>query len=92
MEEDFTAHRADEDTLATWKVIQGQLEMYSPESQEEEERQLENDMDKIAEFLIEKETITGKEFMDIFHKVQGIGEEVNESDLETLPEAEFEEE
>lgn len=50
MEEDFTAHRADEDTLATWKVIQGQLEMYSPESQEEEERQLENDMDKIAEF------------------------------------------
>ena len=25
-------------------------------------------MDKIAEFLIEKETITGKEFMEIFHK------------------------
>lgn len=31
-------------------------------------------MDKIAEFLIEKETITGKEFMEIFHKVQGIEE------------------
>ena len=27
-------------------------------------------MDKIAEFLIEKETITGKEFMDIFHEVK----------------------
>ena len=28
-------------------------------------------MDKIAEFLIEKETITGKEFMEIFHRVTG---------------------
>ena len=28
-------------------------------------------MDKIAEYLIEKETITGKEFMDIFHQVRG---------------------
>ena len=28
-------------------------------------------LDKIADFLIEKETITGKEFMDIFHEVQG---------------------
>lgn len=27
-------------------------------------------LDKIADYLIEKETITGKEFMDIFHKVQ----------------------
>ena len=27
-------------------------------------------MDRIADFLIEKETITGKEFMDIFHEVQ----------------------
>ena len=26
-------------------------------------------MDEIAEFLIEKETITGKEFMEIFHQV-----------------------
>lgn len=29
-------------------------------------------LDKIADFLIEKETITGKEFMEIFHKVEGI--------------------
>ena len=27
-------------------------------------------LDKIAEFLIEKETITGKEFMEIFHRVK----------------------
>ncbi|MBQ1189136.1 MAG: ATP-dependent zinc metalloprotease FtsH [Lachnospiraceae bacterium] len=31
-------------------------------------------MDKLAEFLIEKETITGKEFMKIFRKEKGIPE------------------
>ena len=31
-------------------------------------------LDKIAAFLIEKETITGKEFMKIFHEVEGISE------------------
>ena len=49
-------------------------------------------LDKIADFLIEKETITGKEFMDIFHKVQGIEEEAAKGDLEALPEAVFAEE
>ncbi len=34
-----------------------------------------NSLDKIAEFLIEKETITGKEFMKIFHEVEGINPE-----------------
>lgn len=52
MDEDFTAHRADEDTLATWKVIQGQMEMYSPEKQCDPERQLENDMDMLASFCM----------------------------------------
>ena len=32
-------------------------------------------LDKIAAFLIEKETITGKEYMKIFHEVEGIAEE-----------------
>ena len=41
-------------------------------------------LDEIAAFLIEKETITGKEFMDIFHKVK--------DNFEALPEAEFDEE
>ncbi|MDO4323133.1 MAG: ATP-dependent zinc metalloprotease FtsH [Lachnospiraceae bacterium] len=31
-------------------------------------------LDKIAEFLIEKETITGKEFMQIFREVEGVQE------------------
>ena len=29
-------------------------------------------LDHIAGFLIERETITGKEFMEIFHEVEGI--------------------
>jgi len=49
-------------------------------------------LDKIADFLIEKETITGKEFMEIFHKVQGTWEDTNKGDLEALPEADFAEE
>ncbi len=35
-------------------------------------------LDKIAAFLIEKETITGKEFMEIFHKVTKVGEQSGE--------------
>ena len=30
-----------------------------------------NTLDKIADFLIERETITGKEFMEIFHQAEG---------------------
>lgn len=41
-------------------------------------------LDKIADFLIEKETITGKEFMEIFHKVQGIEEEKTEEVVEEV--------
>jgi cell division protease FtsH len=37
-------------------------------------------LDKIAEFLYEKETITGKEFMDIYNKVKS-DRENNESDI-----------
>ncbi len=47
------------------------------ESYEEAKRLLNENreaLDKIAEYLIEKETITGKEFMRIFHEVKGISE------------------
>lgn len=50
LEDDFQAHLADQDTMATWKVLQAELDMYAPEKQEEEDRKLENDMDVIAEF------------------------------------------
>lgn len=50
MEDDFQAHRADEDTEATYCVLMGELDKYSPEVQEEPDRQLPNDMDYLAEF------------------------------------------
>ncbi|MCI6838896.1 MAG: 3'-5' exonuclease [Prevotella sp.] len=50
MEDDFQAHRADEDTEATYRVLMGELDKYSPEVQEEPNRQLPNDMDYLAEF------------------------------------------
>jgi len=40
-------------------------------------------MDKLAEFLIEKETITGKEFMKIFRKAKGLPEPQEEENKET---------
>ena len=50
MEDDFQAHLADQDTAATWKVIQGQLDMYAPGKQEDPEKQLACDMDAINYF------------------------------------------
>lgn len=57
MEEDFTAHRADEDTEATYRVLMGELDMYAPGVQEEPERVLENDMDFLAEFSKQNENV-----------------------------------
>ena len=37
MEDDFRAHRADQDTEATYRVLQAQLDMYAPGKQEEPE-------------------------------------------------------
>ena len=37
-------------------------------------------LDKIAAYLIEKETITGKEFMKLFNEVKGISEDENQED------------
>ncbi len=54
------------------------------ESYEEAKRLLSQNrdcLDKIAEFLIEKETITGKEFMDIFRKVKDGEEEYRQEEL-----------
>lgn len=48
-------------------------------------------LDKIADFLIEKETITGKEFMQIFREVKGI-EEPEENKMQTEDKEETEQE
>ena len=46
-------------------------------------------MDKIAAFLIEKETITGKEFMKIFREVKGLPDpEEKKEDGEGIPDTE----
>ena len=46
-------------------------------------------MDQIADFLIEKETITGKEFMKIFRRVKGIPEPEEKPEEESvLPDTE----
>lgn len=50
MEEDFRAHRADQDTEATYRVLQGELDKYSEENAEDKEHVLPNDMDYLAEF------------------------------------------
>lgn len=50
MEEDFEAHRADQDTEATYRVLMGELDKYAPGVQEEPDRVLHNDMDELAKF------------------------------------------
>ena len=50
MEEDFEAHRADQDTEATYRVLMAELDHYAPGMQEEEDRVLHNDMAELAAF------------------------------------------
>ena len=57
MEDDFTAHRADEDTEATYRVLMGELDKYAPGVQEEPDRVLENDMDFLAEFSKQNDNV-----------------------------------
>jgi cell division protease FtsH len=45
-------------------------------------------LDKIADFLFEKETITGKEFMEIYNKVRGIEPEEEKSETNNFEIAE----
>ena len=57
MEEDFEAHRADQDTEATYRVLMGELDMYTTERQEDAERILPNDMDYLAEFSKQNDNV-----------------------------------
>ena len=55
MEDDFEAHRADQDTEATYRVLQGELEYYTEEHQrslgeDPTDRVLQNDMQFLADF------------------------------------------
>ena len=57
MEDDFEAHRADQDTEATYRVLMGELDMYAPGANEDAEKVLENDMDKLAEFSKQNDNV-----------------------------------
>ena len=55
MEDDFEAHRADQDTEATYRVLMGQLDYYTEEHQRKlgedpTDRVLQNDMQALADF------------------------------------------
>ena len=50
MEEDFEAHRADQDTEATYRVLMGELDKYAPGANEDPEKVLENDMQFLHDF------------------------------------------
>ena len=53
MEDDFQAHLADQDTEATWRVLQAELDYYAPGSPvvlDDETKLLNNDMDELAAF------------------------------------------
>ena len=70
MEEDFEAHRADQDTEATYRVLMGELDKYAPGVQDEPERVLNNNMDELADFSKQKDNvdfagrIVGEEVID----------------------------
>ena len=61
-----TAGEIDEEVMKMLKSAYAEAKKLLSENREA--------LDKIAEFLIEKETITGKEFMKIFREVKGISE------------------
>ena len=48
--EGFGAHRADQDTEATYRVLMGELDKYAPGANEDPEKVLENDMEQLAAF------------------------------------------
>ena len=53
MEDDFEAHRADQDTEATYRVLQAQLDHYatgSPAALDDETHVLHNDMEELSQF------------------------------------------
>ena len=63
---DATAGEIDEEVMKMLKAAYEEAKKLLAENREA--------LDKIAAFLIEKETITGKEFMKIFREVKGIPE------------------
>ena len=53
MSDDFEAHKADNDTEATYRVLLGQLEMYCPEQQSDATKHLSNNVNSLADMSIQ---------------------------------------
>ncbi len=71
----------------TASEIDGEVMRLLKESYEEAKQLLSQHreaLDKISAYLIEKETITGKEFMEIFHEVEGIDPELEDKQEERI--------
>ena len=69
-----TASEIDEEVMRMLKAAYEEAKKLLNENREA--------LDKIAAFLIEKETITGKEFMKIFREVKGIPEPESDEENE----------
>ena len=69
-----TASEIDEEVMRMLKAAYEEAKKLLSENREA--------LDKIAAFLIERETITGKEFMKIFREVKGIPEPESDSEGE----------
>ncbi|HJB01722.1 MAG TPA: ATP-dependent zinc metalloprotease FtsH [Candidatus Mediterraneibacter merdavium] len=72
---DATAAEIDEEVMKMLKTAYAEAKKLLAENREA--------LDKIAAFLIEKETITGKEFMKIFREVKGLPEPDEEGEEKT---------
>lgn len=57
MEDDFEAHRADQDTEATYRVLMGELDKYAPGANEDAEKVLPNDMQALADFSKQNDNV-----------------------------------
>lgn len=61
MEDDFKAHSADQDTMATWKVLQGELDMYCKDGERykegEKDEILENSVEMLAEYSKQNDNV-----------------------------------
>ena len=73
---DATAAEVDTEVMKMLKEAYEEAKSLLPENRDV--------LDKIAEFLIEKETITGKEFMKIFREMKGIPEPEEKSDADKM--------
>ncbi|MFA9376772.1 MAG: ATP-dependent zinc metalloprotease FtsH [Lachnotalea sp.] len=70
---DATAAKIDREVMRLLKVCYEEAKALLADNKET--------LDKIADFLFEKETITGKEFMEIYNKVRGIEPKVKKIEI-----------